>query len=324
MKYLVTGCDGKLGGRVAENMLHRVGPDKLIFTCPNPQRLPSDKVDYWIKKGVEIRAADYDDPEQMVKAFTGVDRMFMVSGILIGDKRVKQHCDVIDSALSAGVRHITYCSFIGASDPRYQHVYVTPDHTATEAYLKFISKKKGFKYNIMRNNLYLENYLTTSVMLALMSGNKWYTTAGEGRGTFIAKDDCAKVATELLLGAGENNQAYNITGRQSVSQREICSIVSQASGIDIEYCPVDKDSFFKYLDKMGIPRDTDQDFSLSPVPWCGNDMVTNEASISEGLMDISSDDFYKLTLSYPKTASEIVNNYSYIWEKRVHNWKDIF
>ncbi|MEN0615852.1 NmrA family NAD(P)-binding protein [Klebsiella indica] len=323
MKYLVTGCDGKLGGRIAENMLSRVSPQELIFTCPDPQRIPADKVAQWVKKGVEIRAANYDNPEQMLSAFAGADRMFMISGILIGEKRVKQHCNVIDSALSAGVQHITYCSFVGASDPRYQHVYVTPDHTATEAYIKFLSKKKEFKYNIMRNNLYMENYLTTSVMLALMSGNKWYTTAGEGKGTFIAKDDCAKAATALLLGAGENNKAYNITGRQSVSQRDLCAIVSKASGINIEYCPVGKDEFYKYLDEMGIPRDTDQDFSLSPVPWCGNDMVTNEASIAEGLMDIRSDDFYKLTSSYPKTAEEIIGNYSYIWEKGITNWKDI-
>ena len=34
MRYIVTGCDGKLGGRVAENMLKEVQPSELIFTCP--------------------------------------------------------------------------------------------------------------------------------------------------------------------------------------------------------------------------------------------------------------------------------------------------
>lgn len=323
MKYLVTGCDGKLGGRIAENMLKRVNASQLILTCPNPHRLPAQKINEWTAAGVEIREANYDNPEQCLKAFSGADRMFMISGILIGEKRVRQHCDVIDAAVSAGVGHITYCSFIGASDPRYQHVYVTPDHTATESWLKATSRMHNLKYNIMRNNLYLENYLTTSVMLALMSENKWVTTAGEGKATFVAKNDCAEAATELLLGAGKDNTAYNITGRQSVSQRDLCHIVSKASGIELEYCPVDKDTFYTYLDKMNIPRDTDQDFSFSPVPWCGNDMVTNEASIAEGLMDVISNDFYNLTLHQPKTASEIIGNYSYIWVKGIRNWKDI-
>ena len=34
MKYLITGVDGKLSGRVAETMLNTVSPEQLIFTCP--------------------------------------------------------------------------------------------------------------------------------------------------------------------------------------------------------------------------------------------------------------------------------------------------
>lgn len=52
------------------------------------------------------------------------------------------------------------------------HVYVTPDHTATETYIRKRHEETGVSYNFMQDNLYLENFLTTSVMLALMSGNK--------------------------------------------------------------------------------------------------------------------------------------------------------
>lgn len=323
MKYVITGCDGKLGGRVAENMLNSTLPGKLIFTCPFPERIQKDVYDRWLRRGVQVRAANYDYPAQMVQAFEGADRILIISGVLIGPKRVNQHKNVINSAIKAGIKHITYVSFLGASDPRYSHVYVTPDHTATEAYLNEVCPLAGVDFNIMRNNLYMENYLTTSVMLALISNNKWYTTAGEGRATFIAKDDSALAATALLLGAGEKNKAYNITGKESISQRDICKIVSNVSGINIEYCPVDKVEFFNYLDSIGIPRDTEQDFSKSPVPWCGNDMVTNEASIAEGLMNVVSNDFTTLTLKTPMTVREMIGYYSYIWEDKICNWKDI-
>jgi len=79
-------------------------------------------------------------------------------------------------------------------------VYVTPDHTATEAYIRQRHQETGVAYNFMQDNLYPENHLTTSVMLALMGGNKRYTTAGEGKATFIPKDDVARVAAALLLG----------------------------------------------------------------------------------------------------------------------------
>ena len=42
MKYLVTGADGKLAGRVANNMLEAVAGTDLIFTCPNLARVPME------------------------------------------------------------------------------------------------------------------------------------------------------------------------------------------------------------------------------------------------------------------------------------------
>ncbi len=42
MRYIVTGADGQLGGRVAANMLNEVSGDQLIFTCPDLSRLRSD------------------------------------------------------------------------------------------------------------------------------------------------------------------------------------------------------------------------------------------------------------------------------------------
>lgn len=323
MKYIVTGCDGKLGGRVAELMLKEVSPSDLIFTCPFLGRLNPEKKARWEKLGVRVRQANYDSPEEMTKAFEGGDRIYIVSAVTIGSIRVQQHKNVVDAAIAAGVRHITYTSFLGAGDPAYAHVYVTPDHTKTEAYIRRRHEETGIAYNFMQDNLYLENYLTTSVMLALMSQNKWYTTAGEGRATFIPKDDVARVAAALLLGKGEDNTTYKICGSESISQRDIAAIISDLSGIQIEYCPVSHEEFFQYLDSMHIPRTATGDYSRSPVPWCGNDMVTNEASIAEGLMDVASDDVEKLTGKKPMTARELAPNYSYIWENHVTNWKDI-
>lgn len=318
-KYIVTGVDGKLGGRVAKFMLDEIAPQNLIFTCPNINRLAPEKYEEWTKLGVTLKSASYDNKNDMIKAFKGGNRIYIVSGVLIGEKRVEQHKRVIDAAIEAGINHITYSSFLGATESEYEHVYVTPDHTATENYLK----QTGIPYNAMRNNLYLENYLTTSVMLALMSDDKWYTTAGKGRATFIPKDDAARAAAACLLGKGEDYKAYNICGSESISQQDIVDLINELSGKSIEYCPVNSEEFFNYLDSMHIPRNTDADFSKSPVPWCGNDMVTNEASIDEGLMDVCSNDVELLTGRKPKTAKEIAKNYAYIWEKGITNWKDI-
>lgn len=318
MRYIVTGSDGQLGGRVAANMLEAVSGEELIFTCPNINRLPKEKREAWEKKGVSVREANYDDKEGMVKAFEGGDRIYFVSGILNGPARVKQHKNVIDACAIAGVKHITYTSFFGANREEYKQ-YVLPDHTATEAYLK----ECGLEYNIMRNNLYMENYLTTSVMLAMLSNNVWGTTAREGKATFIAKDDSARCATALLLGKGEHNMDYDLTSSTPVSQRDICEMIAEKSGIDFKYVPMKDEEFYTYLDALHIPRTTDEDNSKAPVPWCSNDMVTNEAGIAEGQMAVVSDAVEKLTGRKPLEVSDLLDKYSYVWKNKVSNWRDL-
>jgi NAD(P)H dehydrogenase (quinone) len=84
MRYIVTGADGQLGGRVAANMLNEVSGEQLIFTCPVLNRLPKEKAEAWEKQGVTLREANYDNKEQMTKAFKGGDRIYIVSGVIIG------------------------------------------------------------------------------------------------------------------------------------------------------------------------------------------------------------------------------------------------
>lgn len=195
-----------------------------------------------------------------------------------------------------------------------------PDHRATEQMLK----ESGISYNIMRNNLYMENYLTTSVMLAMLSNNIWGTTAAEGKVTSIAKDDSARCGAALLLGKGEENKAYDLTSTKPVSQREICNMIAKKSGIPFVYCPMNVEEFKKYLEELHIPETTDGDFSKSPVPFCSNDMITNEAGISEGQMGVVTHDVELLTGRKPLEVEDLLEEYSYVWKKNVKHWKDLF
>ncbi|WP_243167298.1 hypothetical protein [Acetobacterium malicum] len=84
MRYIVTGADGQLGGRVAANMLNEVSGDQLIFTCPDLSRLRPERVKIWKEKGVTIKEANYDNKDQMIETFKGGDRIYFVSGVIIG------------------------------------------------------------------------------------------------------------------------------------------------------------------------------------------------------------------------------------------------
>lgn len=319
MKYLITGVDGKLSRRVADNMITLVNPKNLIFTCPDLKKIPKNTITYWNSLGIILKEANYDDIPQMIEAFSGADRIFFISSILNGPKRITQHKNVIEACKKAHIKHITYTSFLGADNPNYTQ-YVIPDHRETEKMIK----NSGIEYNIMRNNLYMENYLTTSVMLAMLSNNIWGTTAGEGKVSCIAKDDSALCATNLLLGKGEPNKAYNLTSSKAVSQREICDLISKKSGIPFIYQPMSKEEFLIYLKNLHIPETTDGDFSNSPVPFCSNDMITNEAGISENKMAIITNDVEILTGKKPLEVEDLIDKYSYVWKKNIKSWKEMF
>lgn len=318
MRYVVTGVDGQLSGRIAENMIQATEAKNLIFTCPSLDRLNPEKRARWEGLGVTLRQGNYNDVEELKRAFDGGDRVYIVSGLDINE-RAKQHINAIKAAQTVGVQHVIYTSGADLNTDEYSDMYCAPDHLETEAYLK----QCGMPYNVMGNNLYMENYLTMYAMMAFMSGNKWYSTSGEGRASFIHKDDSARVAAALLLGKGEPGKKYNVCGSESISVREICEAVSEASGITLEYRPVEAEEYYEYLSKLNIPRTIEGDFSKSPVPFCGADIVTNDATIKTGAMDIKSNDVELLTGQRAKTVSEVAPKYSYIWEENVTSYRQI-
>lgn len=320
MHYIVMGADGQLAGRVADFVFEQAPQGaQLTFTVYQRQRLSLEKLQRWEAGGVRVLEASYDDVASMERAFENGDRVYIVSGLEIG-RRVEQHKQAIDTAIRMGISHITYSSFIGATDPLYKDSYVTPDHTATEEYLK----STGIAYNAMRNNLYMENYVALYPMLAFMSNNEMHTTAGDGKATLVHKDDCARAAAAVLLGKGEDFKAYNIVGPEAISVHDLCDLVSKESGIPLKFVADSKEDYIKHCEEvLHIPRYIDGDFSRSPIPFCSEDGATNDETIRDGLMNVPSNDIELLTGQKPKRIEDIIKNYSYVWEEKVNHWTQL-
>ena len=322
MKYIVTGCDGQLGRRVCNEMLKEVVGEQLIFTCPDLSRLNPEMKQAWEAQGATIRQANYDNKAEMTEAFKGGNRIYIVSALMNGPERVMQHKNAFDATVAAGVNHIVYTSYVGADNPHF-HLYVHPDHTASEAYLLEMSSRLGFTFNIMRNNFYMENPLTTSVMLANLSNFVWGTNAGDGEFTPIAKDDSAECAAALLLGRGGYNTAYDLTSITPITMRTICELVAERSGKPYRYVAMNDDEFFAYLEALGIPKETEGANYTAPVPWCGYDMITSEGGIGSGKQCVISHDVETLLGRKPRLIEDIIDKYRYMWEENVSHWTQV-
>lgn len=83
------------------------------------------------------------------------------------------------------------------------------------------------------------------------------------------------------------------------------------------------DEFRTYLQQLHIPETTDGDYSLSPVPFCIADMVTNEGGIAQGQMAIVSHDVEKLTGQKPLEIDDLLETYSFVWKEKIKSLKEL-
>jgi NAD(P)H dehydrogenase (quinone) len=104
----VTGASGQLGRRVVAELAERIGGTSVRALTRHPGRVAD--------LGVATRRADFDDPEGLLAAFDGVDRLLLVSADRIGH-RVAQHRNAVAAAVRAGVGHVFYTSVLGVDRP---------------------------------------------------------------------------------------------------------------------------------------------------------------------------------------------------------------
>jgi NAD(P)H dehydrogenase (quinone) len=91
---MVTGATGKLGSLILENLLQVVPAGQIIACVRDPEKAKA-----LLGKGLEIRFGDYDQPDSLMKAFSGVSELLFISSSHPDDKvRLNQHAQVVNAA----------------------------------------------------------------------------------------------------------------------------------------------------------------------------------------------------------------------------------
>ena len=242
MGIIITGASGHLGRLAAGMVMDRVPASEVILTTRHPEAL-SD----FAGRGAEVRRADFERPETLTGAFAGGERMLLISSDVIG-RRVPQHRAAIEAAVEAGVRHVTYTSFLNpvAENP----AVVTPDHIGTEKELR----ESGLAWTALRNGPYAE-YLVPGGAHAIATGRLFHNN-GDGRTAYVSREDCAAAAVAVLTGeaAGHENEAYDITGPEPLGQGDVATLLSEVSGRTVEAVAVDDEAFVEGLTASGMPE----------------------------------------------------------------------
>ncbi|MBP1857361.1 SDR family oxidoreductase [Rhizobium herbae] len=270
---LVTGATGKLGRLVLDELLAsgKVSPADIIATSRDTEKL----ADY-AAKGVQTRAANFDDAASLEAAFTGADRILIISTDALDEpgKRLRQHLTAVAAAQKAGAKHILYTSM---PNPETSVIPFAPDHLGTENAIK----ATGIAYTILRNGWYMEN-LFLALPHAIADG-KWYSASGKGQLAHIARADIAKATAAALASGSTESVTYTLTGDTKHTVDDIAAIVSTVTGKPLEVVDVTDEQLAGGLKAAGLP-----DFFI-PV------IVSFDTNTREGHIDLVTGDATKLS-----------------------------
>lgn len=217
---VVTGASGALGRLVVAGLLEAVPAEQIVAAVRSPE-----KVAELAAQGVQVRHADYDRPDTLPAALTDAERLLLISGNAVG-QRIAQHTAVVDAAVRAGVRHITYTS---APHADTSTLLVAPEHKATEEAIR----ASGLPFTILRNGWYTENYeqaIRTAVATGVIIGS-----AGDGRVASATRADYAEAAAAVLTGEGHEGAVYELTGDTGWTYAELAAEVARACGREVGY-----------------------------------------------------------------------------------------
>lgn len=235
MKIGVTGATGQLGRLVVESLKSKVSAETIVALVRNPEKAAD--------LGIEARALDYTQAENLVASLKGIDKLLLISGNEVG-QRLPQHLAVIDAAKQAGVKQLFYTSILHAdSSP----LGLATEHLATEVAIK----ESGLTYTILRNGWYTENY-TGSAKGAVGAG-AFIGNAGDGKIASAARVDYAEAAAVVLAGEGHEGKTYELAGDEAYTLTELAAEISKQSGKTIPYNNLTEAEYAGILKSFGLP-----------------------------------------------------------------------
>lgn len=269
----MTGATGALGGRVARILASSGIAQRLLARSPG--RAPH------LDDAVVVPFGGYADRASAVAALTGVHTLFMVSASESAD-RLDEHRAFVDAAVEAGVQHVVYTSFYGASPDCL--FTLGRDHHATEEHLR----ASGLHWTFLRDSFYLDFLADLADEDGVIRG-----PAGTGRVAAVARDDVAAAAAAVLADPRAHvSSVYDLTGPESLSMEEIAAVVATHQGRPVTYLDETVEEAYASRRRWEAPD------------WQYDAWVSTYTAIAAGELDGVSDHVRALTGRAPLSLAE--------------------
>ncbi len=279
MKVLVTGATGHLGSLVVNHLLDKMDAKSIAISVRNPEKATN-----FADKGIDVRKGDFDQPDTLITAFEGIDKLLIISTDLDNETRIRQHREAVAAAKKAGVKHIIYTSVANAPSSTLALAEV---HRQTEKAII----ETGISYTFLRNNWYLENEISS--IQAAAAGAPWVTSAQGGKVGWTLRREYAEAAANVLAGEGHENKIYELSGVPH-TQDELAAVVGKTLGKEIPVLNVSDEAYAEGLRAAGLPE-----FVVELLQGI-------QKSIREDALDVVSSDLEKLLGRLPLPLEQAV------------------
>jgi NAD(P)H dehydrogenase (quinone) len=288
----VTGATGVLGRRVVERLAPALAGRedvRLRLVVRDAARAP-----HMPDAEVVENPGGYADPDGFRAALKGVDTLYLVSAAEAED-RLQQHLDAVDAAVAAGVQRIVYTSFLGG---RHDAVFtLVRQHAATEDRIR----ASGVRHTFLRHSMYADFvpfFATRENGRAVIAA-----PAGEGRTSFVSRDDLADVGAAVLLDdSGQfDGQALEVTGPEALSMADAARVLTEVTGVPAGYRPQTVEEAWATRRPSGHPD------------WEIEGWVTSYLAIAAGELATVTDVVEQLTGHPARTVAEHLRAHPEDW-----------
>ncbi len=235
----ITGATGQLGRLVIASLLEKVPASQLVAAVRNP-----DKARDLAELGVQVRQADYSQPEAWSEALKGVEKLLLISSSEVG-QRTSQHLNVIEAAGPAGVKFLAYTSLLHADT---SVLGLAEEHRQTEAMIR----ASKIRFALLRNGWYTENY--SAGVPAVLEHGALFGCAGTGRISSAARADYAAAAAAVLTDADPAERVYELAGDSAFSLNQLAAEIGRVAGREIGYLDQSEADYKNLLLGAGLPE----------------------------------------------------------------------
>lgn len=237
-RIVVMGASGLVGSGVVES-LDAAG--EYVVAVVRSEALAAG----YKARDIETEIADYDDPQALLGALSGADRLLL--SVPLSERMLAWGRAAVQAAREAGVKYIVRPSLMGADVTA--HFKLGKVHGAIDQEVE----ASGIPCAILRANVLFQTYATLwadqvrAGVIRLPEGD-----AAVSRMDARDLSEClAKALTEPQRHTG---RTYTLTGPEAQDNHRVAELLGAATGRGVRYEPAEVEDFGLALEASGMPE----------------------------------------------------------------------